>query len=468
MRIALCVFFCFSFVACTAPNDHAIDPTPDGAVAHGPGPVDDGGVDLSSADEGSPTFDLAVVDQSSDSATTSCSCGAAKICVGGACVSACQVGTTVYALGAVSPTTPCQSCQPASATSAFTPVANGTSCGTDQTCEAGACVLVGVCEIGAVRYRDGDINPSNPCQACVSGTSTAQWTALSEGATCSGNKICSAGSCVPLTGACSIDGMSIAAGSINPGNLCQSCQPARATGAWSNLSEGTSCSSYSNVCISGNCTTGCHIGNKWYTDGYINPQNACQACSYSSTTNWSSLNGASCGTGKVCEDSGCWTSNACTVNGAVYAEGAQNPQNPCEVCDPTQSLHTFVNRPDGTICGAGLCNTGNCYDGCIIDNVKQPIGKIDPSDPCRSCQPNVFYDRYTLRDYGDSCGDNLFCTWSGECRSGCFVDDLLWDPGEVLGGCRVCDPAKSTSSLSPLPNGTVCYGSGTCNTGECR
>jgi formylglycine-generating enzyme required for sulfatase activity len=47
--------------------------------------------------------------------------------------------------------------------------------------------------------------------------------------------------------------VSVAAGDVNPANVCQSCQPATSTTAWTNLPNGTGCGGSWGTCTNGNC-----------------------------------------------------------------------------------------------------------------------------------------------------------------------------------------------------------------------
>jgi hypothetical protein len=54
------------------------------------------------------------------------------------------------------------------------------------------------CVIGGVMWASGAINPANQCQSCQPGTSTTGWSTRANGASCGIDKVCQAGTCVPL------------------------------------------------------------------------------------------------------------------------------------------------------------------------------------------------------------------------------------------------------------------------------
>jgi N-acetylneuraminic acid mutarotase len=63
-------------------------------------------------------------------------------------------------------------------------------------------------------------------------------------------------------------------------------------------------------------------------------------------------------------DAGDAGASSCTIAGVGYAPQTLNPQNGCQVCDPTQSTSAWSNAPDGTACGVStqVCTGGTC--GC--------------------------------------------------------------------------------------------------------
>jgi len=106
------------------------------------------------------------------------------ICDGnGACVVQCDVGGTLYASGAAAPGNPCQVCTPSVSTSAFLAASDGTSCGPSASCAGGACVAH--CDIGGTLVNAGTADPGNSCQACDPTKSTTAYSPT-DGATCGG------------------------------------------------------------------------------------------------------------------------------------------------------------------------------------------------------------------------------------------------------------------------------------------
>jgi MYXO-CTERM domain-containing protein len=160
---------------------------------------------------------------------------------------------------------------------------------------------------------------------------------------------------------CYINGTLYAAGAVNPANACQVCTPTSSTSAWSTASNGTSCGT-GEVCSAGACVADCFIGGVLFPAGTVNPANACQVCTpASSTTTWSNEpNGTSCAAGEVCSSGSC--ASDCFIGGVLIPAGTVNPANTCQVCTPATSTTTWSNEPNGMTCGPGMvCSGGTCF-----------------------------------------------------------------------------------------------------------
>ena len=120
-------------------------------------------------------------------------CGSGGICHTGACASGCEIGGVYFTTSAANPNNPCQSCQPGTSTSVWSSAANGTGCGNGQVCASGQCGTQ--CDIGGTVYASGTANPSNACQSCLPGTSTTAWTNVANGTSCASSEVCNGGSC---------------------------------------------------------------------------------------------------------------------------------------------------------------------------------------------------------------------------------------------------------------------------------
>jgi MYXO-CTERM domain-containing protein len=153
-----------------------------------------------------------------------------RTCVN-AVTTGCAIGNACVAEGAFEPGNSCRSCQPATSTTAWSPVTPNTPCDdglfcsvntacdasgqcvgtlrdcsdgiscTDDTCDEATdqCVstlAAGACRIGGTCYITGGRNPGNPCEACRPTLSTSAWSARDVGDLC-GDPACAAGVLTP-------------------------------------------------------------------------------------------------------------------------------------------------------------------------------------------------------------------------------------------------------------------------------
>jgi hypothetical protein len=203
---------------------------------------------------------------------------------------------------AANPNNVCQTCQPTVSTSGWSSIGDGTACGNGQICGGGRCGTQ--CDVAGIVYTSGAENPTNACQACEPGQSTSAWTNAADGTTCSPGKVCSGGSC---TAGCYIQATLFQATNLDPMNACLMCQPTTSTAAWSDTPVGSGCGS-GHVCNAGTCIAGCYISEVIQPAGTLDPQNACQSCQpASSTTGWIPVaDGTRCAGGaKVCTAGTC-------------------------------------------------------------------------------------------------------------------------------------------------------------------
>jgi hypothetical protein len=118
--------------------------------------------------------------------------GAAHICVSGSCVAGtchtegnyCLIGTSCVAGGTVNPAASCESCMPATSTSAWS-------------------ITPGNCRIGSACYASGDHNPSNYCQVCTPSSSTTTFSNAPTTTQCAASDNCHTTGHCNGSGACS-------------------------------------------------------------------------------------------------------------------------------------------------------------------------------------------------------------------------------------------------------------------------
>ncbi|WP_434381931.1 hypothetical protein [Melittangium boletus] len=236
-------------------------------------------------------------------------CVTGEVCTGGACIATCQIDGQRIFEGTLNAANACERCAPATSTTAWTPLADGTSCASGQICVSGACGAQ--CLIDGVAHAEGAVNPANACERCAPATSTTAWTPLADGTSCASGQICVSGACGAQ---CLIDGVAHAEGAVNPANACERCAPATSTTAWTPLAEGTSCAS-GQICVSGACSAQCLIDGVAHAEGAVNPANACEVCTpATSTTAWTARESVPLLVGGRDITAQGWT----TVSGAPY------------------------------------------------------------------------------------------------------------------------------------------------------
>ncbi len=284
------------------------------------------------------------------------------------------------------------------------PESAGSSCGANNTCDLALACSTG-CFIDDRFIDPGTLNPDNPCEACDPSTSITSWTSRPKGIACPddgdactldqcdagkcthpganlGSK-CGAGNCIVLlsvrscSASCWIGGKGAAEGSRDPTDPCRTCQTAITNSKWSPLPDGTVCgpetcgdygackfpdvcatngikirSCSDQTCGSGTCravsqdeSAAC---TRPSTDGTTceDDANPCtgDVCQGDGCTHPELAPGTDCGAGMICDGNGaCLT--GCYIDGAIYADGAKNPANACQVCAASSWTTGWSNGP---------------------------------------------------------------------------------------------------------------------------
>jgi len=244
----------------------------------------------------------------------------------------------------------------ATCTDATTPKANGTSCGTNQVCSSGAC---------AACTANVKCTPAAACHqgltSCTTGVSVCmdQNANVTDGTPCGTNAVCSAGACgacvggaacTPKTNVCHVGATSCATGvsvcadtmaNVAAGTDCGAGEVCNGSGACVACVAGTTCAVTNEPCHNGrtSCTTGaskCVDQDTFVQDG------------------------TSCGTGSVCRAGVC---SACTSGGSCMPTANACHLGTLS-CASGQSMcvDTMANAPAGTGCGTNMvCNgAGAC------------------------------------------------------------------------------------------------------------
>jgi hypothetical protein len=514
---------------------------------------------LQSCDDGNPcTIDacsVGVCVHSSSPAGTSCAdsnaCNGAEKCDG---AGHCQTGTPVVC-AALDQCHVVGVCNTATGLCSNPAKPNGTACndanpctktdvctagvcgGTDYTCNDGldctadSCngdgtctfaVTAGNCLVGGVCYANATTNPANQCEQCTPVTSQTGWSPKSAGTACDDDHPCTSGdvcngasACVGtayscndslactadscngdgtcsfaiIPGNCVINGACYAAGATNPANQCQSCAPSTSKTSWTAKFAGTACND-GNACTSNDvCNAGVCAGTAYSCDDGL----LCTA--------------DSCNGDGTCSHT--IAAGSCVINGACYANGASNPTDSCQICNPAQAT-TWSNQADGTTCNdssactpadggtddggtddggaddggtsddggatcpshtciAGQCK-GNCVPGhkdcagltprvCDATGNWQNQPSCDDGNPCTTDSCSIGACLHTSSPIGTSCDDGNVCNGAetcdgaGQCQLG---TPIVCAPSDQCHAAGVCDSATGLCSNPATPDGTAC------------
>jgi len=286
------------------------------------GTPDAGPTDAGPTDAGTPDAGTCVATGSNACAPcdngTGCSIGSlAGVCRGGLCSPGCLVGDVLYATGAHSPTNDCQICDPTVSPTSFIDESDGTACTSDNDdCTTDAC-SAGVCKHVALTDGTPCTDDGNPCTDDTCGSGVCTHPDLPSGTTCAstgrcdGNGVCSIG--------CDIGSVHYNAGDPNPQNACQQCEPSTSTNGWSNDPAGTACDdgnacTRTDICQNGICSGGnpvvCTAAGACYDAGTCDPTTG--NCSNPMKPNGSSCNdGHSCTSNDTCTNGVCAGTDTC-------------------------------------------------------------------------------------------------------------------------------------------------------------
>jgi len=213
---------------------------------------------------------------------------------------------------------------------------DGIEC-TEDTCEVAdwtcaSALMADYCLMNFVCYADGTLNPANPCQMCDSAETTEAWSLADEGSECADGMICFGGGCCDAKGNCEEKDC----GDDGCGGSCGDCVEAQeecVDGLCTCIPacDGKECGpdGCDGVCGTGECDDGldctadeclgdgtcgvtisefhCLIDLVCYAINAPDPADPCQFCDPGQAQNgWSSLpENADCGNGKTCVNGNC-------------------------------------------------------------------------------------------------------------------------------------------------------------------
>lgn len=249
-----------------------------------------------------------------------------------------------------------------------------------------------------------------------------------------------AGCPAPCSG-CSIRGRCLDAGTVNPENPCQACDPLRAVDEWSD-NDGGPCDDGLFCTIAEACSAGQCTGRERQCDDGISC-NGVAVCD-------ESADGCVPGSNQCPNDTACdtlsgqcvSTCGGCLIAGSCVPIGEEEPGNSCRSCDITRSTTAYSSRGNGTPCGLSVAETGQCTNG--------------------ACSP-------LLRGSGAACTTGDQCQ-SGSCSGGvCCTEPCSGVCATCQQGTGACIAPADDSRCPPLNcSGGPCKVSQTLTSGRCR
>jgi hypothetical protein len=178
----------------------------------------------------------------------------------------------------------------------------------------------------------------------------------------------------------------------------------------------------------------------------------------------------------------------CNIDGTCYPDGAVNPSDQCEVCDPMESTTAWsldVGRScdDNDLCTENDTCLGN---GSCAGSPKSCSGE---DGECRTgmCDPSTG-DCFGMAETGTTCADDGVNCTDDLCNAGtcehrlqagrCLIDvggtDTCFGSNDSnpSNGCQACEPAVSTTDWSNDDGGSCSDGIGcttdVCSSGMCQ
>ena len=371
------------------------------------------------------------------------------------------------------------------------------------TCDipSGMCHIeqtLGTCFVDGLCYNNGDANPASPqCRECNSVVNPVGWTSELDGTPCATDARsctvdqCVAGSCsvvsdicacdaledCPVTNAacftaacdfatgvcsetqdvdtCHIDGVCYAKNDAHPTLPCKLCRPSLSKTSWSNRADNSSCAADARSCTIDGCVSGqCVV---------LSDSCACDStgdCPVSDPVCFS----ASCDFASgVCSQQ--QQPSTCYINGICYANGAVNPLNSCQACQPLSSPISWSAQADSTVCE--LDDLACTHDRCSAGQCT----RVSSTCECFSTShctfaPGPCFDAECVLGACEYTQHAASCFINGQCYAA--------DESHPISECLECAPLISGSTWSSVSNGTICDdngicgGSGACDTGVCQ
>ena len=141
----------------------------------------------------------------------------------------------------------------------------------------------------------------------------------------------------------------------------------------------------------------------------------------------------------------------CQINGACYFPDEENPDNPCQLCDPAESQVAWTDRGNGTLCDDGLFCTLD--DACVSGVCSGAPNACGDPDFCTDdvCDEDLDVCQHPPIDCDDLVGCTVDTCLDGLCAN--VPDDLLCPVDWACGAGTGCEARNvAFSELGVLGN----------------
>lgn len=376
-----------SCMACNpAVSQVAYSPVADGALC------DDGAFCTAADSCSAGTCGGTALDCGDGLACTADSCDEiADSCVNALRADSCLIAGACVASAALDPTNPCLACNPGDSTTMFTNVLNGTACDDGAFCTETDSCTEGVCGGSA---RD-----------CSDGLSCTLDTCDEVGDECSNELTATS---------CTIDGMCVADGALDPTNPCMACNAATDMNAYTPVMDGTACDDGAFCTEVDSCSAGACLGTLRTCDDMLDC--TADSCAEAIGECLNVLDGG------------------CLIDGECVPDETIDEDNACQICDPEVATTEYSPVEDGTLCSDPSC----------VDRTITPASTC-MSATCVAAEPM-------------ECPDGVACEDGNVCAGGCTMDaQCLGD--DFCSAEGVCVPDGE--------NGEDCERANQCGSGFC-
>ncbi len=353
----------------------------------------------------------------------------------------------------------------------------------------GFCLIAGAC-IG-----DGQPNPANPCEACLTALSTSAWSSRPLGTACGDatETECNHADTCNGAGVCltNLEPLGFACGDVSNtdctdpdtcdgAGVCEDNHAAVLTPCGDPAD--TDCDNPDTCDGGGVCLDNLEPDGTGCDDGlFCNVGETCTAgaCGGGGPRNCS--DGLACTTDSCDEAGNVCVSDLdpgfCLIAGSCRSDGQTNPANDCEECNPLLLTTNWSARALGTLCGDGSdtdCTNPDTCDGagtCSANDevLGTPCGdptNTDCTDPDTCDGGGVCLDNHATN--GTGCDDGLFCLVNEFCTDGACGSGVGRDCGDGIGctndACdEVNDVCNNNANDVKCDNGEWCDGVEICD-----